>query len=656
MRPPNPSPPPHRQGPVVPRAARQTDGRLLLVAAVVLFWFSPLTLVTWVVGQLVILRQRRWHWHRFTLAALAAIGLVVLVAGPKDAVVRHFFVPAHFWEYVALGLGFGPAGVKITVAAFAYDLLVTQVWLAVPVGLLAASLAVWAAERGAGGAEWHPIVQRRVAVAQRAKDRKLARILADPRDQALDVPALGVAIDGDLPAWVVKTRRARFVVPPANLRGKAMAVVGVPGAGKTVTLSRLVYLAAQAGRKVCFIDCKGTDPKLVPQLIAAYQLGNPGARIGQWPDTRMDMWRGSPTEVQSRLLSVMSFSDTFWQGVASAGLRLALTAPGVPPVRSSDELLRRLHADELGELWAGHPLQLGDLEEIGKHLGGARLRYADFFAALAGAFDRGIWSYEDVDLAVLTVPTLLDKNVADATTRIVLEDYGHYAVGRKPRTGEDALLLVDEFSAVTNGVDSAINLGERVRDVGVQLITSSQSVEGLGTERQAARLLASCAGGVIVHQCPDPERLLAMAGMVRQVEQQWNLDEWGPSGTGRLRMADKPRVDPEQVRAAVPGEGWVIQAGRAVHLRVLPPPRPPAEPEQPAAAQPIGADGDTVPLRPIPAGPLTAADALAARVTWRIGHRLIRRWPERRGGRLPSPRWRLPARPAGPGRGWGRGR
>ena len=52
--------------------------------------------------------------------------------------------------------------------------------------------------------------------------------------------------------------------------------------------------------------------------------------------------------------------------------------------------------------------------------------------ALAGAFDRGAWSYEDVDLAVLTVPTLLSKAEADAAMRVVLEDYGHYATGRKP--------------------------------------------------------------------------------------------------------------------------------------------------------------------------------------------------------------------------------
>ena len=137
------------------------------------------------------------------------------------------------------------------------------------------------------------------------------------------------------------------------------------------------------------MDCKGTDPTLVPALIAAYRLGNPTARIGCWPQTAMDMWRGNPVQVASRLLAVEQFTEPFYQRVASAGLRLALTAPDMPAVEGSDELLRRLDVDELAALWEGRPLQLKDIEAIGDHLPGARLRYADFFAALAGAFDRG---------------------------------------------------------------------------------------------------------------------------------------------------------------------------------------------------------------------------------------------------------------------------
>jgi hypothetical protein len=610
-----------------------------------LFWFSPLSLLVWLAGQLVILAQKRWHWHRFALAALGYLAYVLAVMGPADALRRHFYVHQHFWQYVALMLGFGPKGTKLSVWQLAHDLVVTQVWLAVPVGILAAALAVALAEHAAGGAEWSPLVRRRALVDQRAQDRKVARLLANPRDHRLDASVLGIALDGDLPSWV----QGRYVVPPAHLRGKAMAVVGAPGAGKTVTLTRLAYVAGRMGRKVTFADCKGTDPTLVPALINAYRLGNPQARIGRWPAKAMDMWRGTPSQVQSRLLSVERFTEPFYQRVASAGLRLALTAPDMPPVDGSDELLRRLDADELESLWEGHPLELKDVEVIAEHLPGARLRYADFFAALAGAFDRGTWSYEDVDLAVLTVPTLLSKAEADAAMRVVLEDYGHYATGRKPRATEDAVLMLDEFSALASGVDAAINLAERVRDVGVQVIVAAQSVEGLGNQHQAARLLSSCAGGVVVHQCPDPERLLALAGTVRDVEQNWEVDRYGPGGRGKVRMVHRARIDGELVRAAQPGEAWVIQAGHAVHLRVLPPPEVAPEPVEPAAALPLG-ERDTQPLRVVPepgSGRIAAAVARTTRTVRRAVQRPLRRrqQPARQPGRVPAWR-RLGWRPA----------
>jgi hypothetical protein len=628
----------------MPRAARLPSVSGLLFAVVVLLWFSPVALVCWLVGQLVIARQARWHWHRFALAALAGIGLVLLVSGPVAAIRRHFFVPVHLWQYVALWLGYGPEGTELSAAQIARDLLATQVWLAVPVGLLGASLAVYAAERAAGGAEWNPLIRRRQVIDQRAQERKVARLLTHPREHRLPVPPLGIALDGDLPGWV----QGRYVVPPAHLRGKAMAVIGAPGAGKTVTLARLVYLAGFLGRKVCFVDCKGTDPTLAATLIAAYLLGNPAARVGQWPATPMDMWRGTATQVASRLLAVEPFSEPFYERVASAALRLALTAPDMPAVHGSDELLRRLDADELADLWDDRPTQLQDVRAISDHLAGTRLRYAAFFAALGGAFDHGAWSFEDVDLAVLTVPTLLSKAEADAAMRVVLEDYGHYATGRKPRTGEDALLILDEFSALASGVDSAINLAERVRDVGIQLIVAGQSVEGLGTDYQARRLLASCAGGVVVHQCPDPEPLLALAGTVRQVEQNWELDRYGPRGYGKVRMTQRARIDPEQVRAARPGEAWVIQAGRAVHLHVLPPPAAPAPPSEPARVLPLDSR-DTAPL-PLgerdtaPLGRIAAAVALTVRAAGRQARRLQPgqgRPPAQRRGRLPSPGRRL---------------
>jgi hypothetical protein len=178
-------------GQPIPRAARQPAANGLLLVMLALVWFSPLSIVAWLLGQAVILLQRRWHWWRFTLASLAWIAAVLLVVGPEQALRRHIFVPQHFWQYVALHFGFGPPGTEITVGQFLQDLVMTQAWLAVPVGLLAASLSVWNAERAAGGAEWSPFVRRRQRIDQRARDRKTARLLAKPRDHKLIAPALG---------------------------------------------------------------------------------------------------------------------------------------------------------------------------------------------------------------------------------------------------------------------------------------------------------------------------------------------------------------------------------------------------------------------------------------------------------------------------------
>jgi hypothetical protein len=81
-------------------------------------------------------------------------------------------------------------------------------------------------------------------------------------------------------------------------------------------------------------------------------------------------------------------------------------------------------------------------------------------------------------------------------------------------------------------------------------------------------------------------------------------------------MGDRPRIDPEAVRQAQPGEAWVIQAGQSIHLRVLPPPTVAPEPVDLAATLPLA--DDTIPLpaveEPVPFG-IAATVALAAGTT-----------------------------------------
>ena len=70
-------------GQPIPRAARQPAANGLLLVILVLVWFSPLSIVAWLLGQAVILLQRRWHWCRFALASLAAIVAVLATVGRR---------------------------------------------------------------------------------------------------------------------------------------------------------------------------------------------------------------------------------------------------------------------------------------------------------------------------------------------------------------------------------------------------------------------------------------------------------------------------------------------------------------------------------------------------------------------------------------------
>jgi hypothetical protein len=122
---------------------------------------------------------------------------------------------------------------------------------------------------------------------------------------------------------------------------------------------------------------------------------------------------------------------------------------------------------------------------------------------------------------------------------------------------------------VQGGTEQAIHLAERLRDVGVPVVFGAQSHEGLGDERQQWRLLHTIGGGLVLHQMPDPEALVQLAGTVRTPEQAWQLDPWGPAGQARVQMTDRPRVDPNQVRQLHPGEAFLVHGGRMVKLSVL---------------------------------------------------------------------------------------
>jgi hypothetical protein len=560
-----------------PRAARRTSclGTFLLV--MVLWSVSVVALATYLITRSVIVRQVWVAWWAVFLAAGALLGLeVAIFEATGDGLTDLLRLHIHPWWLLAHGYGIG------SLVAWPMLIFACQAPLGVPVGAMVGALSVARGERLAAGAEWSPYSQRQALVAEVHAVRRVARATRrhhEPTNPAR-TPALGIAYPGaDLYPWLRKRGRVVEVVIPEREQRLAMAVLGIPGSGKTVTLLRRVWIAARAGMRVVFVDCKGTDPGLAWQVTCAYRLANPGAIVGFWPTQALDCWRGDGMAIANRLLAVEDWASegggVYYRRMATLALQLACTPPSGPP-RNSQDFLRRLDIRKLQQLWRGDATAQADLEQLAADptvLAGVRGRYSAFFRALAGKVD-GCWGLEDVDLAVVTIPTIASRTDADAAVRLVLEDLGHFATRRKPRVGDDVLLVLAEFSAVQGGTDQAIHLAERLRDVGVPVIFGAQSPEGLGDERQQWRLLHTIGGGLILHQTPQPRPLVSLAGTVRTAEQAWQLDAWGPAGQARIHMQERPRVDPNQVRQLHPGEAFLIQAGRAVKLSVLQAPVP----------------------------------------------------------------------------------
>jgi len=569
-----------------PRAARRTSCLGTFVLVVVLWTFSVVALVAYLVTRSAIVRQVRVAWWTVFLTGLGMLGAEVAVfEATGDGLVDLLRLHVHPWWLLAHGYGIG--------SPLTWPMLVVacQTPLGVPVGGMAGALSVARGERLAAGAEWSPYSQRAAMVAEVHATRHVARATRrhhEPTNPAL-TPALGLAYPGgDLYPWLRKRGHGTEVVIPAREQRLAMAVLGIPGSGKTVTQLRRVWIAARAGMRVIFVDCKGTDPGLAWQVTCAYRLANPQAVVGYWPTQPLDLWRGDGMAIANRLLAVEDWAaeggGVYYRRMATLALQLACTPPSGPP-RNSHDFLRRLDLRKLQNLWRGDQTALQDLEQLAADpqvLAGLRGRYSAFFRSLAGKAD-GCWGLEDVDLAVLTIPTIASRTDADAAVRLMLEDLGHFATKRKARVGDDVLVVLDEFSAVQGGTEQAIHLAERLRDVGVPVVFGAQSPEGLGDERQQWRLLHTVGGGLVLHQLPDPDRLIELAGTIRVPEQAWQLDPLGPAGQARVHMTDRPRVDPNQVRQLHPGEAFLVHGGRAVKLSVLQAPVPAGVQEEASA-------------------------------------------------------------------------
>jgi len=400
--------------------------------------------------------------------------------------------------------------------------------------------------------------------AERAATRHAAAQSAKAPAAAAGHLVLGVPISGDL-GW----ERGGWFTYPAAVLGRHLVLIGGSGSGKTETCKRLAAGAAQVyGWKVFYLDCKGDDDTAEAFLTAMRSVGR--TRLAYFPSERYDGWRGDATALLNRLLMILDFSEPYYRDLTRMLLSLALEAPPGPP-RSSTELLARLNLDDLAARYAGMPeaRELSGLRTVDAQA--VYNRYRAFFKALGGALD-GHWAFEDVDAGYVLLRGLELKDQTSSLGRYILEDFAHYVATRKPKD-KRVLLIVDEFPAIAFGGANAASLFEMVRFHGGGIVVTAQSYAGMGSE--VDRILGAAAG-LILHQCADPERLLARAGQSLAFQRRITFTERGMGaavkeyaiGEGMLAEAEALKVDPNAVKQLGPGECVVIVGGRAQHIMV----------------------------------------------------------------------------------------
>ena len=594
----------------------------LLVAVLVAVW--PVTAAAalsfaaaWLLG---------WPPARLFRAAARSWPVLAVYGGAAALAARSWrgvaLAPVTCWQQATLMLAHGRVLQAVALTAP----------LAVPAGL-AAGGAAWArrhAAMEAGAAGRHAFAP---AVFEARQWRRAARAARGRLAAPGTVPlATG---RGTVPVGAVIRAVGRRWTPvlevPAAAFTRHMVIVGASGTGKTNLMIRLwagwyacALSASRTGKPrplLAALDCKGgADARAKADRTRRVLRGVGARRIAIWPDeASLSLWSLPPRDLAVLLHQMIEHGDgaaAYYADITQAVLVMACCAPGGPP-GSTAAFLARLDHGWLDDAWsAGTPAELAALRAARPHLGDIQLRYATLLGRLGPALD-GPGRLGDADAWYFILEGTAEPSVAEAQAMAITELIAHAATSRdtEPRA---MLLAADDYSAVSRRVPLS-NLYERGRSLGLGVMVSAQSWQGLGTDDdERTRIAATADGGLFVMQTPYPEPLSALAGTRRVLESARKLlgATWGDEGTTRIQRAWT--ADPDLIRQLDTGQACYIHRGTAVFVQVARPkpsplPLPPARPAGPVIIPPparrngharrdLGDGPPTVPLPPVPAG------------------------------------------------------
>ncbi len=416
---------------------------------------------------------------------------------------------------------------------------------------------------------------------------------------AASILQLGPRIEGDdfgqeqTGIWI-EGENVSYTEKVLNL---GMFVLGVPNAGKTETLLRIMYeVLTKTERDVLFIDGKG-EPETADafrRMAVSAQNGLRGSvpvfRLGQSKKRRSAIYNGfagNADAIYNRLVklagsNVMTGEGRVYGNRERNVLKLICTDPAGPP-RSFEDVVARLDLEYLRNAHAKNPiaqplLALLDEKRIEGVIDNLMPIVQDLYQVVGP--EEGAITLGQTRVACFSIKAGSVEDTAVSFMRFLIEDVKDYA-GNEDRQARPALIVIDEFGEFGN--DNIVKLLTRARSAKIGVILATQTVASLGEPLVRDSILENSAT-LFMMNTPKPEPVANYAGTVQRLESSLQHADGEFTRAGSARLQDQYKIDLNHVRELPPGEGYLIRKGQAcllktslVNIAALPP--APPEPE-----------------------------------------------------------------------------
>lgn len=407
-----------------------------------------------------------------------------------------------------------------------------------------------------------------------------------------DIVGLGTFIKGDIiPPDLGFHVKGGWVSFNDKVLDRHMFVLGTTGAGKTVSLIRIIeQVLKNTDRRIYFVDGKGEMDLAHEVATLAYQYRGekvPVFKLGHEEKGAVyHGFVGSKEDIFNRLgvmagINEMTGNATFYADINASLLQL-ICGVGyddlpIEPPRSFTEVLERLSYEWLLNTYADVPLEKRMVEEFTKqgHIGNLFARMARFGRSFRSTVDPSGFTLEGVKAAIFSLRTASAGVDSKALLEFLVEDIKDW-MGKRQQTGVKGLLVIDEFGTFSN--ENITDVLALARSAGLGVILATQDTSTLGDEQQAQRILSNC-NTYIVMKTNFPEQMVELAGTVYRLEFTYQVSEGDGTGLGSGRFQHQFKVTPNEVAKLRPGEGFIINSRDTSKVQVSKVPDFPINPD-----------------------------------------------------------------------------